>query len=207
MEAFKLPCSKRDLALKAKKLRENGYVPATVYGNNIDPVSIQINHMDAMKFMKAHSIGSKVTLEIDGKEQLAIFKDSQRETITYKTIHMDFQALKSGEKIKITVPIIYLNKDSVKKDEVLQEQMDSIEILTLPKYLVDHVDIDVSKYSLGDAVNVSDLEIFKDKNVEVVSPADAQVCVITHGAKFVEETVEAEPAAAEPVAVEEASAE
>ncbi|MEX1378219.1 MAG: 50S ribosomal protein L25 [Eubacteriales bacterium] len=206
MEVYKLLCKKRDLSQKAKKIRESGFVPATVYGHNIEPISIQIDHIDVLKFMKAQSMGSQVLLDIEGKEQLAIFKESQRETLTYKTIHMDFQALTTGEKIKVNVPIIYLNKESVGKDEVLQEQMNEIEILALPKHLIDHVDVDVSKYKLGDSVLVSDLDITKDKNIEIMSPMESQVCVITHGAKFVEETVD-DDAVVVPAVAEEAAAE
>lgn len=190
METYTLLSEKRDLALKVKKIRKNGFVPAVVYGRHIDPLSIQIKQDAATKFFQIHSIGSKVLLEIDGEEQLAIFKDFQIDPLRRKINHIDFHALTSGENIKVKLSINYINKDSLEQDTVLQEQMSVIEISTLPKFLIDHVNIDLSKYSLGDSVYVSDLDISNDENIEVISPQESQVCTITQAAKFVEELPE-----------------
>ncbi len=207
MKDYILLSEKRDSSLKAKQMRKSGIVPAVVYGHHLDPISIQIKREDAVKFLHNNSIGSKVLLKINGEEHLAIFKDCQRDSLNYKINHIDFQALTSGEKVKVTIPIHYLNKDSVEKGTVLQEQMSEIEISALPKFLIDHVDIDVSQYSLGDSVLVSDLDVSKDKNIEVLSSQESQVCVITHVAKFVEEApqdeAESEEAAAPAEAAEE----
>jgi len=190
MESNKLVCLKRDLTLKAKAIRKEGFVLAMVYGRHIEPISIQIAHAEVVKFLKNNSIGSKVLLVIEGEEHLAIFKDSQRDPISNKMIHIDFQALTLGEKIKVTVPIIFKNKDLLGSDKVFQEQMSEIEISALPKFLVDHVEIDVSKYDLGDSFMVSDLEISNDKNIEVLSHKESQVFIISHAAKFKEELPE-----------------
>jgi large subunit ribosomal protein L25 len=187
MKTYTLLCEKRDLALKVKNIKKSGFVPAVVYGHRLDSISIQIKQEVATKFLQLHSIGSKVLLKIDGKEQLVVYKEFQRDPLSRKINHIDFQALTSGEKVKVTLPINYMNKDTLEHDTVLQEQMSEIEISTLPKFLVDHVDVDISKYSLGDSVHVSDLDISSDKNIEVISSKESLVCTITHAAKFVEE--------------------
>ncbi len=188
MEIYKLASEKRDVAAKAKDIRKKGFVPAVVYGHHLDPINIQISEAEVAKFLKTNSIGSKVLLLVGKEEHLSILKESQREPVSYKIMHMDFQALTTGEKIKVTVPIIFKNRDSVGSDKVLQEQMSEIEISTLPKFLIDHVSIDVAEYDLGDSVLVSDLDVSKDKNIEVLSPQESQVFVISHAAKFKEET-------------------
>ena len=165
-------------------------MPAVVYGRNIDSLSIQIEQHAATKFLKTHSVGSKVLLEIDGEEQLALLKDFQKDPISLEILHVDFHALTSGEKVKVSLPIHFLNKDAIEKDTFLQEQMSEIEISTLPKFLIDYVSIDVSKYSLGDSVYVSDLDICKDENFEVLSPEDSLVFTLTHASKFVDEAGE-----------------
>lgn len=207
MSINSLVCEKRDLALKAKKIRDNGFVPAVICGRNIDSLSIQIKQNVAMKFLKLHSLGSKVVLEIDGKEQLAIFKDFQRDPATRQIVHLDFHALTSGQKVKVSLPINYLNRDSIDSEAFLQEQMSEIEISTLPKFLVDNVTVDISKYKLGDSVFVSDLDISKDENIEVISAQESLVCTITHAAKFVEEVPEEEPATDEEAAATETTEE
>ncbi len=192
MNNYKLLCEKRDLAIKVKKIRKIGLVPANVYGRHIDSLSIQIKQEVATKLLQSHSVGSKVLLEIDGEEHLAIIKAFQRNPSNRKIVHIEFHALTVGEKIKVTLPINYMNRDSLERDTFLQEQMSEIEISTLPKFLIDHVTIDVSKYSLGDSVYVSDLDISSDENIEVLSPQESLVCSITHAAKIVEEVPEDE---------------
>lgn len=192
MKTNTLICEKRDLALKAKKLRQNGIVPANIYGRHIDSLAIQIKQDVATKFLQSHSIGSKVNMEIDGEEYLALLKEYKRDPSSRKIIHIEFHALTLGEKVKVSLPINFLNRDSLVQFTVLQEQMSEIEISTLPQFLVDYISIDVSKYELGDSVLVSDLDVSSDENIEVLSAPDSLVFTITHAAKVVEEVVEEE---------------
>lgn len=185
-----LLCEKRDLEVKAKVIRRNGLVPAAIYGRHMDSLSIQIKEDVAIKFLRLNSIGSKVLLEIDGEEHMAILKEFQRNSLNHKIIHIEFHALTKGEKVKVTLPIKYINKDSIDQGSILQEQMNEIEISTLPEFLIDHISIDLSKYSQGDSVYVRDLDVFNDENIEVISPQESLVCLITHIAIFVEELPE-----------------
>lgn len=185
MATYTLLGEKRDLEIKVKILRKSGFVPAVVYGHHLDTLNIQIKQDVAVKFSQIQSVGSKVILKIDGEEYLTLFKEFQRDPLNGKINHIDFHALTAGEKVKVKVPINYMNKDSLERDTVLQEQMREIEISTLPKFLIDHIDIDISNYSLGDSIFVSDLEISSDENIEVISPQTSQVCTIAHAAKFI----------------------
>ena len=207
MAIYKLLSEKRDSALKVKEIRKNGFVPAIVYGHNFDSLGIQIKQDVVTKFLRTHSIGSKVLLSIDGKEQLVIFKDVHSDPLIRMPIHMDFHALTSGEKVKVTLPINYMNRDSIDRETILQVQMDDIDISTLPEFLVDHINVDVSKYSLGDSVYVSDLDVFTDENIEVLSPQESLVCSITHAAKIEEEPTEDEAETAEAAESTEATEE
>jgi len=202
----KLVCEKRDMAVKARNVRKNGSVPAVLFGRNIESLSIQINQGEAAKFLKKHSVGSKVNLKIDGRNQLAILKEFQRDPLSHELLHIDFMALTEGQKIKVSLPVSYINKDSLAKDVFLQEQMSEVEISTLPKYLVDHVIVDLSGFNLGDSIHVSDLDVSKNKNIEVLSPGDALVSTLTHATRA-EEEPEEEEETPEEVTAEETSEE
>ncbi len=206
MSTEKLVCEKRDMAVKARNVRKNGSVPAVLFGRNIESLSIQINQGEAAKFLKKHSVGSKVNLKIDGRNQLAILKEFQRDPLSHELLHIDFMALTEGQKIKVSLPVSYINKDSLAKDVFLQEQMSEVEISTLPKYLVDHVIVDLSGFSLGDSIHVSDLDVSKNKNIEVLSPGDALVSTLTHATRA-EEEPEEEEETPEEVTAEETSEE
>ena len=204
MSTEKLVCEKRDMAVKAKNVRKSGSVPAVLFGRNIESLSIQINQGEAAKFLKKHSVGSKVNLKIDGRNQLAILKEFQRDPLSHELLHIDFMALTEGQKIKVSLPVSYINKDTLAKDVFLQEQMSEVEISTLPKYLVDHVIVDLSGFSLGDSIHVSDLDVSKNKNIEVLSPGDALVSTLTHATRAEEEPEEEEETPVEVPAEESA---
>jgi len=207
MSINKLSCEKRDLAVKVKNIRKNGFVPAVIYGRHIDSISVQIKQDEATKFLQVHSMGSKVLLEVNGEEQLAILKEFQRDPSNHKIVHIEFHALTSGEKVKVTIPVNYMHRDSLEQETILQVQMNEIEISALPEFLIDYVNVDVSKYSLGDSVFVSDLDITKDVNIEILSAEDALMCTITHAARFVEETPDDETGSDEAAEATEATEE
>lgn len=197
MDIYTLPCNKRDLAVKAKHIRKNGLVPANIYGRHIDSLSIQIKKEDVAKFLQAQSVGSKVMLEVDGEEYLALLKEFVRDPANRSITHIEFHALTLGEKVKVSIPINYMNRDSLAQATILQEQMSEIEISALPQHLIDYISIDVSKYTLGDTVHVSDLDLSNDENIEVLSSPESLVFTITHAAKYEEETPEEEEGAEE----------
>jgi large subunit ribosomal protein L25 len=206
LDIYKLSCEKRDSDVKAKKIRKEGFVPAVVFGPHIDSMNIKIQKVEAEKFLKAHSIGAQVDLDIEGEEQLALLRKAQKDPLSTQTLHIEFYALTSSEAVDVTLPVNYLNRDSVGTEAYLQEELSEIEISTLPKYLIEHVDVDVSKYELGDTVFVKDLDVSNDENIEVLTPADTLVCSITHAPTMEEpeeEEEEVEEAAEVPVVGEE----
>lgn len=201
METYTLPCEKRDLAVKAKKLRRSGYVPAVVYGRHMDSLSIQIKQEAATKLLQTHSIGSKILLKVPGEDITAVLKEFSRDASTRSLAHIEFHALTSGERVKVTIPVVFSNKDSIEAGAYLHEQINEIEIHTLPEFLIDHVTVDLSKYSMGDSVHVSDLDVMEDKNIEVDSPKDTLLCTIAIASRKASHTeTEPEPVeeAAEP---------
>jgi large subunit ribosomal protein L25 len=188
MDTYTLLCEKRDLASKAKKIRKNGLVPAVIYGRHINSLSLQIKQPLVVKLIQNQTVGSKVLIDIDGEEHLAIIKELQRDPVTQKILHIDFQELTRGEKVKVALPINYINRDSIEQGAILQEQMSEIEISTLPEHLIDYIDIDISKYSLGDSVFVNELDIYSNEDYEVISSPESLVFSIIHVPKFEEAT-------------------
>lgn len=192
MNIYKLACEKRGSNSKAKAVRKKGFVPAVFYGPNIDSLSIKISKIEADKFLRTHSVGAQVILEIEGEEHRGLLRNYQTDPLSRETLHIDFYALTASEKVRVALPINYLNSDSISIEEFLQEQLSELEISTLPEFLLEHIDVDISKYSLGDVVFVRDLDVFNDENIEVLTHADSVVCSITHAITIEEEPEEEE---------------
>ncbi|MCT4633358.1 MAG: 50S ribosomal protein L25 [Firmicutes bacterium] len=176
------------------KLRRNGVVPGVLYGHNKETKNIKISQGELEHFISYHGKGSNLVLIADGEEHNVILKDMQFDTILRKCIHVDFQELTMGEKLKVTLPIRFVHKEDVEdRNKLLSEQVSEISIQLLPKDLMETVDVDVSKLDLGDTIRIIDLDVFNDSRYEVLDSPDQIVCSLISAAKSeVDETAEDE---------------
>ncbi len=189
-----LKVQKRDMGTKAKRLRREGYVTGNLFGKDMEgSVPLQIEKKEAERIQRECLKGSKLVLDLDGKKYNVLLKELDYDTMKRQILEMDFQALVSGEKIHSVAEIIFHNKEMV-VDGVLEELLTEIEYKAVPEALVERVDIDCSKLKVGDSLTVGDLEIAKDKDIEIVTHLDTPVVnvVASHNAVADEEEAEDE---------------
>ena len=187
-----LKVQKRDMGTKAKRLRREGYVTGNLFGKDIEgSIPLQIEKKEAERLQRECLKGSKLILELDGKKYNVLLKELDYDTMKRQILELDFQALVSGEKIHSVAEIIFHNKEMV-VDGVLEELLTEIEYKAVPEALVERVDVDCSKLKVGDSLTVGDLEIAKDKDIEIMTHLDTPVVnvVASHNAVADEEEVE-----------------
>ncbi len=195
-----LKAERRDLAVKAKRLRSEGYVTGNVFGKEIEgSIPVKMHKSDVEKLLKKCNKGSQIQIEIDGQSRNVLIKELQYNTIRGRVDEMDFQALVSGETVHSVAEIILHNRDKVQSG-ILQQHLEEIAYKALPEYLVDRVEIDCSSYKIGDVVRVSDLDIAKNEHISLMTDPETEILSVNElHAKAVaaEETAEetAEPAA------------
>ena len=189
-----LKVQKRDMGTKAKRLRREGYVTGNLFGKDIEgSIPLQIEKKEAERIQRECLKGSKLILDLDGKKYNVLLKELDYDTMKRQILELDFQALVSGEKIHSVAEIIFHNKEMV-VDGVLEELLTEIEYKAVPEALVERVDIDCSKLKVGDSLTVGDLEIAKDKDIEIMTHLDTPVVnvVASHNAVADEEEAEDE---------------
>ena len=170
-----LKVQKRDMGTKAKRLRREGYVTGNLFGKDMEgSIPLQIEKKEAERIQRECLKGSKLVLDLDGKKYNVLLKELDYDTMKRQILEMDFQALVSGEKIHSVAEIIFHNKEMV-VDGVLEELLTEIEYKAVPEALVERVDIDCSKLKVGDSLTVGDLEIAKDKDIEIMTHLDTPV--------------------------------
>lgn len=174
-----LTIQKRDHSTKAAQLRREGFVPAIIYGKHLEEsVMIKIPEGDALHFIRGHAIGSQVDLSVDSKDYSVMLKDVTFTPLKSALMHLDFQALTAGETVKVNAHINLLNKDSVDTDAVAELLVQEVELETLPKYLIDHIDVDLDGLNIGDVITLGDLAIAKDDNYNLHTPLDTRLVTI-----------------------------
>jgi len=87
----------------ARKLRALGKIPAVIYGHGTDPVHVALpGHEIALILRKSNQI---LDLDINGKSQLALVKDVQKDPVRQIIEHIDLVVVRKGEKVIVDVPI------------------------------------------------------------------------------------------------------
>ncbi len=87
----------------ARKIRAAGKIPAVIYGHGTDPVHVTLpGHETALILRKSNQV---LELDIDGKVQLALVKDVQKDPVRQIIEHIDLIVVRKGEKVTIDVSI------------------------------------------------------------------------------------------------------
>ena len=186
-----LKAEKRSMDVKAKRLRREGYVTGNLFGKEIkESIPVKMQKKDVEHLLKTDNKGSQIMLEIDGQSYDVLIKDVNYNSMSRTVEEIDFQALVSTEKVHSVAEVILLNHEKV-VGGVIQENLSEISYRALPAALVDKVKIDVSTMHVGDVIRVKDLEIARDKDIDLRTNPEAIVVMMTavHSAE-VEETDE-----------------
>ena len=187
-----LKAEKRDLAVKAKRLRREGYVTGNIFGREVKgSIPIKIERKDVDRLLKTDNKGSQIMLDVEGTMYDVLIKDVEFNPLAGKVDEIDFQALVSNEEVHSTAEVILLNHEKI-VEGVLQLEMEEVAYKALPAALVDKVKIDVAEMKIGDAVKVKDLPLAADKDVHITTDLEAVVAsvVAVHNVPEAEEETE-----------------
>ena len=184
-----LKAEKRDMSVKAKRLRREGYVTGNVFGREIEgSIPVKIEKTAAEKLLKTNGKGSQILLDVDGAVHNVLIKEVQYDSMKNQSDEMDFQALVKGEKVHSTAEIFLLNHEMVNTG-VVQQLLHEVAYRADPAHLVDKIEVDVVGMKAGDIIKVKDLAIAKDENIDLQTDPEADVATVTevHAAPEAEE--------------------
>lgn len=161
-----LKAQKRELNVKAKKLRREGFVTGSVFGRNIETFSIKMALKDVNQLLKTDQKGSQIILDVDGECYNVLIKEVQYNTMQKRVDEMDFQVLVSDVKVHSTAEIVFVNHDKI-IEGVLQEDLTEIPYVAYPSALVSKIRLDVGGMKVGDVIKVKDLDIAKNSEIDL----------------------------------------
>jgi large subunit ribosomal protein L25 len=169
-----LKAEKRDMNVKAKKLRREGFIIGNLVGRDIEAsIPLKLDEKEAAQFIKQNKKGSRITLEIGTEKVDAMFKDLGYDSMKKQISFMDFQALVADEKIHATTQITLLNEEDVQG--IVEQELSQIEYKAFPADLVESIELDLSKYRVGDSVHVKDLAMAQNDKITISTSLDALI--------------------------------
>lgn len=166
-EDFTLVAAKREDAGKgaSRRLRrEEGLLPAIVYGGDKAPANITLEHKELIKHLEHEAFYSHIiTLKIDGEEESVILKDLQRHPAKALVLHADFLRVSEKSKITVNVPLHFTNEATSKgvkqSGGIVSHTMTELEISCLPSALPEFIEVDLANVDVGETVHISDLQL------------------------------------------------
>ena len=147
----------------SRRLRRSGKIPAIIYGAGEPARTIAFDRNSLLRQMENKSFSSVLTVQVDGKNQAAIVKDLQRHPAWSTVLHVDLQRIVADEKIRINVPLNFLNEATAVGVKLgggtVSHMQTEVEVSCLPKDLPEHLAVDIEDLDLDQMLYLSDIKL------------------------------------------------
>lgn len=187
----------------SRRLRRAGKVPAIIYGAGREPRKLMFNHNDLLKAVEDEAFFSSIlTVKVGSNVRQSILKDIQVHPAKRQIMHLDLQRVVEDEEIRMTVPLHYLNEEKapgIKAGGAISKLISEVEVICLPRYLPEYIEVDISALELDDLLHLTDIKL----------PEGVQLTALAHEPPHDEAIVSMHVmrVSAEPVVTEEPSPE
>lgn len=180
MSEFVLNAQPRDVIGKqVRALRRAGLLPAVIYGHNVKPINISLEAHAAGKVLPFVSSSQLMTVVVGDERMVVLVREKQRQPVSGKVIHVDFQAVSMNETIRITVGLDFHGESPAIKNfnAIVVVAREVVEVEALPNDLPSSIVVDMTKLTeIGAVVRVSDLVL--PKGVTVLDHPEDTVVMI-----------------------------
>ena len=166
-EQLMLPAEARDRAGKgaSRELRRNGRVPAVIYGDKKDPISVHVEEKLLTKMLSnGHFMNTVVMVDAGGTPHRTLPKDVQFHPVSSRPIHVDFLRIGEHSQVHVNVPVHFSNEDDspgIKRGGVLNIVRHDLELICDAAQIPDQIEIDLTGLDIGDSVHISQISLPK----------------------------------------------
>ena len=147
-------------------LRNNGNVPAVIYGGEAQNEKISISKKILKSLIENENfLSSIIALNVDGKTQKVLPREIKYDIISDDPIHVDFLRIVSGVKVRIEVPVKFLNHDKspgLKRGGVLNIVRRKVELKCPSEKIPENLVIDLDGVDIGESFKISSINLDKD---------------------------------------------
>lgn len=181
----------------AGRLRAGGQVPGVVYGLGREAVAVSVPWMELRRALTTEAgLNALITLEIDGRRDLTIVKELQRDPVRRDVLHVDFLRIDRDAEVEVDVPIVLLGeaKEVEQAKGIVEHHLSALTIKALPADIPNELSIDITDLTVGTSITVAevDLPAGVSTDVDVATPVVSGVATRFSEAEEVEEGAEGE---------------
>lgn len=173
-------------------LRENGLVPAVLYGHKVANINLEIDEIELQKLLAKISESDLIDLIIADKPSVKVLiHDISYDPLKNTIKHLDFYQVNMKEKITTRIELNFINESPAVKDlgGVLVKTLDAIEVECLPNDLISHIDIDLSFLKeIGSIIRAKDLAI--PQSLTLLTDPETVIVLTEEPKKEIEKPIE-----------------
>lgn len=179
----------REKSHNIKNIREEGNIPAVLYGPKEDAVSVVVSGKDFGKVLKEAGESTVITLETSNGKKSALIHDVQFDPIKSNPIHVDFYIIEAGKEVEVDVPLEFIGVSPAVKElgGTLVKVLHEVSVKGMPAKLPHTVEVDISMLTELDS-NISAKDISLPEGITLMDNVDEIVASISVAKEEEEET-------------------
>ncbi|MCW2752637.1 MAG: ribosomal protein [Marmoricola sp.] len=161
----------------ARRIRRDNKVPAVIYGHGETPVHVTLPAHDTLMALKHGGANAVLNIDVDGKVQLALTKQVQADPIKGFLEHVDFVAVKKGEKVTVEVPVHLVGEAN--KEAFVQLENNAVTVEAEATHIPEAIEVSIEGLEAGTQILAAQLEL--PRGSVLMSDADLLIVNITQG--------------------------
>ncbi len=161
----------------ARRARADGRVPAVLYGHGIKPEHLTVDAREFGAAMRGGGANALITLRLGRANRLALAREVQRHPVRGTYTHIDFLAVRRGEKVTASVRVHLTGEaPGVVQGGVIGQDLHQLSVEAEVTAVPEVIEGDISGLEIGDVLRVGDLKPLD--GVTILDDADATVASV-----------------------------
>ena len=200
-EQLTLSAETRERAGKgaSRAMRREGRVPAVIYGDRQDPLTIHVEEKALIKALSGgHFMNSIVMVDVGGSATRTLPKDVQFHPVTDRPLHVDFLRIAEHATVTVAVPIRFTGEEEsrgLRRGGVLNTVRHELELVCDAAEIPEEIEVSLAGMDIGDSLHISSVTLPEGAQ-SAITDRDFTIATIVAPSGLKMETEDAEAAAA-----------
>jgi len=167
------------LGHRVKQIRRFGFIPAVLYGKGQESIALQIPVKDFDRALRVAGESTLIYVNVDDKSYPTIIHDVARDARKDNVIHADFYKVKLDEKIRTSVPVVFVGESPAVKEllAIFVRNVNELEVEAFPQDLPHEISIDISALkAFGDQIHLRDIVL--SDTVKLIGEPDEIIATV-----------------------------
>ncbi|MFE4552308.1 50S ribosomal protein L25/general stress protein Ctc, partial [Streptomyces sp. NPDC056785] len=148
----------------ARRIRRENKVPGVVYGHGTEPVHVTLPGHDLLLALRTPNV--LLSLDVDGKSELAIPKAVQRDAIKGYLVHVDLLLVKRGEKVNVEIPV-HTEGELAPGAYLLEHVLSTLTVEAEATHIPESVTVSIEGLEAGASILAKDIPLPKGTSLAI----------------------------------------